>query len=180
MEVDPVGADALVIGWELEGEPVAVRVAIGTSADHLDHQYEVTVPAGKTSLGVMRRPGGRQFVSVAPHGGGTAVVAAERRIPFESVTNFRDLGGYRTRSGRRVRWGQVFRSDALHGMSDGDLVVYNQLGLRAVYDLRREVEVAGGPTRFLLGIFRSSLVRPTTRPRSHSRRPPEKTPNGSY
>ena len=143
--VDPAGPDGLVIGWELEGEPAAVDVAIGTSVDHLDHQYEVTVPAGETSLRMMRRPGGRQFVSVAPNGGGSAVVAAERRIPFESVTNFRDLGGYRTRSGRRVRWGQLFRSDALHGMSDGDRAAYNQLGLRAVYDLRREVECAERP-----------------------------------
>jgi protein-tyrosine phosphatase len=143
--VDPVGSDALVIEWELQGAPIAVDVAMGTSVDHLDHQFQVTVPAGKTSLGVMRRPGGRQFISVAPHGGGPAVVAAERRIPLESVTNFRDLGGYRTRSGRRVRWGQVFRSDALHGMSDGDLAVYSQLGLRAVYDLRREAEITERP-----------------------------------
>jgi protein-tyrosine phosphatase len=147
--VDPVGPDTLVVGWELEGEPVAVDVAIGTSADQLDHNFEVTVPAGNTSLRVMRRPGGRQFVSVVPHRGGSAVVAAERRIPFEGVTNFRDLGGYRTLSGRRVRWGQVFRSDALHGMSEADLGVYNELGLRAVYDLRREVERAERPNPVL-------------------------------
>jgi protein-tyrosine phosphatase len=39
----------------------------------------------------------------------------------------------------------VFRSDALHGMTEGDLAVYNQLGLRAVYDLRGDVEVAEQP-----------------------------------
>jgi protein-tyrosine phosphatase len=82
---------------------------------------------------------------VAPHDGGSTVVAAERRIPFEAVTNFRDLGGYRTRSGGRVQWGRIFRSDALHGMTDGDLATYDALGLRAVYDLRGEVEVAEQP-----------------------------------
>jgi protein-tyrosine phosphatase len=145
VEVDPVDGDALVVRWELEGEPVAVDVAIGTSADDVDHQHEATVPAGETSLRVARLPGIRQFVSVAPHSGGPAVVAAERRIPFERVTNFRDLGGYRTRSGRRVRWGQVFRSDALHGMSEGDHAIYDQLGLRAIYDLRGDVECAERP-----------------------------------
>ena len=85
------------------------------------------------------------FVSVACHQGGPAVVAAERRIPFEAVTNFRDLGGYRTRSGRRIRWGRVFRSDALHGMTEGDVAMYNDLGLTAVYDLRGEVEIAEQP-----------------------------------
>jgi protein-tyrosine phosphatase len=145
VEVDPVGDDAVAIRWEFQGEPVAVDVAIGNTADHLDHQHEATVPAGETSFRVARQRRVRQFVSVAPHSGGPAVVAAERRMPFEGVTNFRDLGGYRTRTGRRVRWGLVFRSDALHGMSEGDLALYNQLGLRAVYDLRHEVECVERP-----------------------------------
>jgi len=137
--------DALTVRWELEGEPVAVDVALGTSPDHVDHAQEATVPAGETSLRVPRRSDGRLFVSVASQEGGPAVVAAERRISFEAVTNFRDLGGYRTRSGRRVQWGRVFRSDALHGMTEGDLAVYNELGLRAVYDLRGDVEIAEQP-----------------------------------
>jgi protein-tyrosine phosphatase len=145
VEIDPADDGALVVRWELEGDPVAVDVAIGTSADLGDHEHEATVPAGETSLRVAFRPPGRRFVSVAPHSGGPAVVAAERRIPFETVTNFRDLGGYPTQSGRRVRWGQVFRSDSLHGMSEGDLALYDQLGLRAVYDLRGEVERAERP-----------------------------------
>jgi hypothetical protein len=33
-----------------------------------------------------------------------------RHINFESVPNFRDLGGYRTRDGRTVAWRRLFRS----------------------------------------------------------------------
>jgi protein-tyrosine phosphatase len=145
VEIDQTTDGNLIVRWELEGQPVAVDVAIGASADRVDHHHEATVPAGETSLRVARRPGGRQFASVGPHAGGPAVVAAERRIPFETVTNFRDLGGYRTRSGQRVRWGQVFRSDSLHGMNEADLALYNRLGLRAVYDLRGDVERAERP-----------------------------------
>ncbi len=146
VEIDHAGSDdALTVRWEFEGEPSAVDIAVGTSPDHVDHERQATVAAGVTSFQVPRQAGGRQFVSVASHQGGPAVVAAERRIPFEGVTNFRDLGGYRTRSGRRVRWGRVFRSDALHGMTEGDLASYRALGLRAVYDLRGEVEVAEQP-----------------------------------
>jgi len=137
--------DALTVRWEFEGEPFAVDIAVGSSPDHEDHERQATVAAGETSFQVARRSGGRLFVSVAPHEGGPAVIAAERRIPFEAVTNFRDLGGYRTRSGQRVRWGRLFRSDALHGMTEGDLAKYNELGLRSVYDLRGEVEVAEQP-----------------------------------
>jgi protein-tyrosine phosphatase len=146
VEIDPVAHDdSLLVRWQLEGEPVAVDVAIGTSADHLDHRHETTIPPGETSSRLRRIPSGRMFVSVACHQGGPAVVAAERRIPFEAVTNFRDLGGYRTRSGRRIRWGRVFRSDALHGMTEGDVAMYDDLGLTAVFDLRGDVEVAEQP-----------------------------------
>jgi len=39
-----------------------------------------------------------------------------------------------------VRWGLVFRADALHWLSTSDLALYERLGLRAVYDLRRDLE----------------------------------------
>ena len=150
VEIDPAGGDdTLVVRWQLEGKPAAVDIATGTSADHVDHRHQTTIPPGETSSRVRRVRNGRMFVSVACHEGGPAVVAAERRIPFEAVTNFRDLGGYRTGSGRRIRWGRVFRSDALHGMTEGDVAMYDDLGLTAVYDLRGEVEVAEQPDPML-------------------------------
>src|ERR1700730_18336008 len=73
-----------------------------------------------------------------------------RRLPLQGVVNFRDLGGYSTADGRAVRWGQVFRSDALCGLTDSDLVVLADLGLRTVCDLRSEAERAHMPNRQLL------------------------------
>jgi protein-tyrosine phosphatase len=140
VEVESQPDGALLVRWEFEGEPVAVDVATGSTADHVDHRHETTLPLGQTALRLSPEASGRPFVSVAPHGGGPAVVAADRRVPFEGVTNFRDLGGYRTTSGARTRWGLVFRADALHGLSAADLALYDRLGLRAVYDLRGEVE----------------------------------------
>jgi protein-tyrosine phosphatase len=140
VEVHTQPDGALLIRWDIEGPPVDVDVATGPTADHLDHRHETRVEAGQTSLQLLRPPAPRTFVSVAPHGGGPAAVAADRRIAFEGVTNFRDLGGYRTRSGPAVRWGRVFRADALHGLSPADLAVYDRLGLRTVYDLRSDVE----------------------------------------
>ena len=64
-----------------------------------------------------------------------------RHVPFEACFNFRDLGGYETVSGARVRWGAVYRSDALHRLTDQDLESARELGLRTVIDLRSSKEL---------------------------------------
>lgn len=70
-----------------------------------------------------------------------------RRVVLEGCTNLRDLGGYRTTDGRRVRFGQVFRAAALHALTEADLVLLGRLGLRTVCDLRGEKERARAPSR---------------------------------
>lgn len=66
----------------------------------------------------------------------------QRRIDLEGCFNFRDLGGYPTQDGRRVRWRQLFRSDALHHLTSGDVErVTAQLGVRHVVDLRSSGEL---------------------------------------
>jgi Tyrosine phosphatase family len=60
-----------------------------------------------------------------------------RHIRFESVPNFRDLGGYRTHDGRTVAWRRLFRSAALHKMNDHEMARLKQeISPRAVIDLR--------------------------------------------
>jgi protein-tyrosine phosphatase len=70
----------------------------------------------------------------------------ERLIQLEGALNFRDLGGYSAADGRTVRWGRVYRSDALHELTESDLATIRELGLRAVYDLRRQSERDKQPT----------------------------------
>jgi len=60
-----------------------------------------------------------------------------RTIALEGCLNFRDLGGYPRRDGRRMRWRQVFRSDALHHLTPGDVdKLRDDLHLGVVIDLR--------------------------------------------
>jgi protein-tyrosine phosphatase len=63
-----------------------------------------------------------------------------RRVALDGALNTRDLGGYRTGDGRRVRWGLLYRSDALSELSERDVETLASLGLRRVYDLRSETE----------------------------------------
>jgi protein-tyrosine phosphatase len=65
----------------------------------------------------------------------------ERLLPLVGAYNFRDLGGYPTSDGRTTRWGRLFRSDTLHELTDDDLQVLRDLGLRSVIDLRTPTEV---------------------------------------
>jgi protein tyrosine/serine phosphatase len=70
----------------------------------------------------------------------------ERRILLSGPVNFRDLGGYDTADGRRVRWRRLFRSDSLSPVTADDARTLTEgLGLLAVVDLRtsREVERDG-------------------------------------
>ncbi|ORT56761.1 tyrosine-protein phosphatase [Streptomyces sp. CB03238] len=68
-----------------------------------------------------------------------------RHLNFERLHNFRDLGGYVTGDGRRVRWGKLFRSDSLGKLSasDGgeDWDRFLALGVRTVIDLRYPWEI---------------------------------------
>jgi protein-tyrosine phosphatase len=98
-----------------------------------------------------------------------------RHIHFESVPNFRDLGGYRTHDGRTVAWRRVFRSAALHKMNDPDIARLKQdISPRAVIDLRsprdpeREVHLLGEigaryyPTPFSTWPFPGPSTRPVS------------------
>jgi protein-tyrosine phosphatase len=65
-------------------------------------------------------------------------------IRVASVPNLRDVGGWPTRDGGRVRRGLAYRSVELDrlDLSDGAFLA---LGVRTVYDLRTEVERAAQP-----------------------------------
>lgn len=72
----------------------------------------------------------------------------KRRLPVSGGYNFRDLGGYRTREGREVVWGRVFRSDELHRLTDDDLAYLSAIPLRTLVDFRAPQEIEHAPDRF--------------------------------
>lgn len=60
----------------------------------------------------------------------------QRHVELEGCFNLRDLGGYATLDGRHTRWGRLYRSDALHTITEADARVLEGIGLRTVVDLR--------------------------------------------
>lgn len=62
-------------------------------------------------------------------------------IPTESIFNLRDVGGWNAAGGKKVKTGQVYRSDNFGNATAADIDhVVNHLGIRHVIDLRRAEE----------------------------------------
>ena len=65
--------------------------------------------------------------------------------PLQGASNFRDLGGYATTSGQRVRRGLVFRSDHLGGLTPDDVAHIQRLGIGHSLDFRGVAESSATP-----------------------------------
>jgi hypothetical protein len=159
-DIQPDGDD-LVVRWS---EPETVTITVGPSPDELG-PLEVTADGSGAArvVGVASSPRRHYARLEAPDG--SAIVAAERRLPMEGVVNFRDLGGYVTGDGRRVRWDRVYRSDSLERLTNDDIEALEPLGVRLVCDLRRD---EGGPSRRagfrVIQMSRSSISRSAASP----------------
>jgi protein-tyrosine phosphatase len=92
-----------------------------------------------------------------------------RIVPLEGGINFRDLGGYETADGRRVRWGQVYRSARLSELTDGDVARIAALGIRTVVDFRQSEDASEYPNRLLEGVDYHHLPVFEVNPMSHRR-----------
>ena len=68
----------------------------------------------------------------------------DRRIALEGAVNFRDLGGYDAGDGLQTRWRTLFRADGLGELTETDITVLGELGIRTVIDLRSGSELERG------------------------------------
>ena len=138
--VDRVDKDTVEITWTTGADDLGVSIYAGDSPETIDRSSPVTRVNGGTRAKVSGLdPAIRPYFEVTPDGG-PGVITAERRVPLEGSFNFRDLGGYETSDGRRVKWGRVFRSDHLARLTDNDLVLLENMGLRLVCDFRTPAE----------------------------------------
>lgn len=102
--------------------------------------------------------GTRYFFTVNEEtpGSFTTADAAPRNLSVGGVMNVRDLGGWKTTDGKRVRQGLLFRTSALDCYSeserkmkdlvtpDGKSTLTDQIGIRTEIDLRRDHESESG------------------------------------
>ena len=100
----------------------------------------------------------------------------ERRVQLQGPVNFRDVGGYETRNGRRVRWGQVYRSDSLHHLEVDDGPRLRNLGITTAIDFRADDELAEIGIGRLGALDIRHVHLPTVDKVLHTVRPPDWQP----
>lgn len=77
------------------------------------------------------------------------MVFGYRILPVDGMYNLRDMGGYMTGSGRRIKWGVGFRSDYFAFLEDTGLEYVKSLGIKTIIDYRNEEEIKRSPNRKL-------------------------------
>jgi protein-tyrosine phosphatase len=72
-----------------------------------------------------------------------------RKLPFDSMHNFRDLGGLPTEDGLAVKWGVIYRADKVAGLTEQDQHYLERLKLRKIIDFRSDEERYEAPHNLL-------------------------------
>ena len=61
---------------------------------------------------------------------------ASTHVEIDTIANFRDMGGYKTKEGKTVKWGHFFRSGTLLPLNSQEKNVFESLNLKHVLDYR--------------------------------------------
>jgi protein-tyrosine phosphatase len=121
--------------------------------------YTHSIPAFDQNANIWATITGAQHVSVPPVPDITRpyfilefaeddyLIVAERFLLVPNSLNFRDIGGYQTKDGKFVRWGQVYRSGSLAKLNSADFAYFDALNLQMVCDLRSSHESETYPDR---------------------------------
>ncbi|MEC2715319.1 tyrosine-protein phosphatase, partial [Bacillus cereus] len=149
--------NTLQIKWENNIEEV--RIYWSTSPDHIEENGELLATVNGGLSYTIENPSENErpyFRLVGSNG--QAVTVAERRLPLQGAFNFRDMGGYETTDGRKVKWGKLYRSEELAGLTEWDIVYLQKSGLKLICDYRTDFEVKHKPNPEITGALQVWLA----------------------
>lgn len=143
-QLERTAAGALRVTWTASaGE--AVDVFLGQAPDAPPSAMRLISDDDRDGVHEAPPPAGRAYVALRD-ADGRILHVAERALSLQGASNFRDAGGYRTTDGRRVKWGVIYRSAELSGLTPADQAFLNALGVRTIVDLRSTSERKAQPT----------------------------------
>jgi protein-tyrosine phosphatase len=138
-----LGPDHVRIHWLGDGP---VDVYVSSDPDASINQAERVAFADATGIFDFRKNmPERPYFILRDERDGSVLRVAERNLPLERGSNFRDAGGYEAADGKHVRWGMIYRSAAAPELSGNDYRYLNELKIKADVDLRSTDERSVSP-----------------------------------
>jgi protein-tyrosine phosphatase len=143
--IEKTSEGQLQVSWS-SPDPVDVLVSASPRAPAKAAKLVSASDAdGKTMLPASGT--GRDYIILRDTRTGEFTRVAERLIPLEAGSNFRDIGGYAAAGGKHVRWGLIYRSGGTPLITQTDQTRIRALGLANMVDLRSGEERVLAPTR---------------------------------
>ena len=141
-------SDPYTLTWETIPADRPVRIEVSSDPEaKLGAGELVTEDAQGSFTWITEEPLKRHYFTLIPESG-DPVKTAVRLLPLEGGRNFRDIGGYKTKDGKSVKWGQVFRSGTMVGLTDTDYDYLSSAGIAVICDFRSESERKNEPTNW--------------------------------
>ena len=144
-----IDSDHNVCRIETKTSPLQIEMYWSYSPAHVD--FENYVGAFKHNTFKFKRvvsPNKRIYYHLRINQDAT-FVTGERILAIDGMCNFRDLGGYPTQDGRRVKWGLLYRGDQLFNSKESSDALMENLKIKTIIDLRNDQEVLKSPNRCL-------------------------------
>jgi protein-tyrosine phosphatase len=136
---------ALTLSWTSDG-PVNVYVSDRPNAKLGAAKLVSSRDADGQHVYAEPRPA-RSYFLLRDVRSGAIIHVAERLVPLQRGSNFRDIGGYVGAGGKHVRWGMLYRSGGSPQLNDSDTAKVASLMLKHLVDLRSSEERVLAPTR---------------------------------
>lgn len=148
--------------WDAVSADATIEIRAALVPEALNQAEIAATVTGASSVTITDLAPDRRWYFDVRHAGGAGTVGATRHVPMQGSANFRDLGGYQTTGGQAVRWGLVFRSDALSELEPGDVALLSAMELDQIFDLRSDDEVTLAPDVAIDGVVatRAPIVLP--------------------
>jgi len=132
--VERAAPDQIVIRWQ-GGGPVDVYLSDRPDAP-ISKATRVAQGDKDGAFTATWTQASRPYVILRNERDGHLTRVAERLLPLEHGSNFRDLGGYPGADGKHVRWGLIYRTAATPMLTVADSRYVERLGIGADIDLR--------------------------------------------
>lgn len=138
-------ANTVTVSWNSQS---GIDLYLSDRADTTTAHARLISPNDRDGQEVVRVASGeRAYFLLRDRQDDSVVETAERVLPLQQGSNFRDIGGYPAADGKHVRWGMIFRSGATPLLTTDDLGVVRALDLRTMVDLRSSEERVLAPSK---------------------------------